>query len=298
MERLFECVAAQPAARLFLGQITGGGASWMSMDPVRRILIHPDGHDTFKTIHGRPTARNRPTHTRRPSGGRGAAFSPLYRQIKELLVQSLDRGEWKPGELIPSEIDLAARFQVSQGTVRKAVDELAAEHLLLRRQGKGTFVATHHEARVRYRFLRLAADDEAQAGSGRAESRILECRRLRAPAEIARGLELRAGEAVIMIRRLLCMDDPHRGGRHLAARREFPRPDAGAAHRQQGPDVRPVRIRVRRQHGARRREAARRGGAGRNRPLLNVSPARRCCRWTECPIPMVTAPWKSGGVCT
>ena len=206
MERLFECVAAQPAARLFLGQITGGGASWMSMDPVRRILIHPDGHDTFKTIHGRPTARNRPTHTRRPSGGRGAAFSPLYRQIKELLVQSLDRGEWKPGELIPSEIDLAARFQVSQGTVRKAVDELAAEHLLLRRQGKGTFVATHHEARVRYRFLRLAADDEAQAGSGRAESRILECRRLRAPAEIARGLELRAGEAVIMIRRLLCMD--------------------------------------------------------------------------------------------
>ena len=77
-------------------------------------------------------------------------------------MQSLDRGEWKPGELIPSEIDLAARFQVSQGTVRKAVDELAAEHLLLRR--KGTFVATHHEARVRYRFLRLAADDEAQAG--------------------------------------------------------------------------------------------------------------------------------------
>ena len=55
------------------------------------------------------------------STGEGAAFSPLYRQIKDLLVQSLERGEWKPGELIPSEIDLAARFQVSQGTVRKAV---------------------------------------------------------------------------------------------------------------------------------------------------------------------------------
>ncbi len=96
------------------------------------------------------------------------------------MVQSLDRGEWKPGELIPSEIDLAARFQVSQGTVRKAVDELAAEHMLLRRQGKGTFVATHHEARVRYRFLRLAPDEEGEEG-GRAESRILECRRMRAP---------------------------------------------------------------------------------------------------------------------
>mgnify|MGYP003577953327 CR=1 FL=1 len=142
------------------------------------------------------------TRAARPSG-EGAAFSPLYRQIKGLLVQSLERGEWKPGELIPSEIDLAARFQVSQGTVRKAVDELAAEHMLLRRQGKGTFVATHHEARVRYRFLRLAPDEEGEAG--RAEGRILECRRLRAPAEIARALDLRAGETVVMIRRLLSM---------------------------------------------------------------------------------------------
>src|SRR3546814_7293689 len=55
-----------------------------------------------------------------------AAFSPLYQQIKGLLLQSLDRGDWKPGEAIPSELELAARFQVSQGTVRKAIDELAA----------------------------------------------------------------------------------------------------------------------------------------------------------------------------
>lgn len=150
----------------------------------------------------RPDSASR--HRAARTAGEGAAFSPLYRQIKDLLVQSLERGEWKPGELIPSEIDLAARFQVSQGTVRKAVDELAAEHLLLRRQGKGTFVATHHEARVRYRFLRLAADDEGEGG--RAESRILECRRLRAPAEIARVLELRAGETVVTIRRQLSMN--------------------------------------------------------------------------------------------
>src|SRR5690606_6419334 len=82
-----------------------------------------------------------------------AAFSPLYQQIKGLLLQSLDRGEWKPGEAIPSEHELAARYQVSQGTVRKAIDELAADNLLLRRQGKGTFVATHHEAKVRFRSL-------------------------------------------------------------------------------------------------------------------------------------------------
>ena len=77
---------------------------------------------------------------------RPTVFAPLYRQIRQLIVSALDQGEWKPGELIPSEMDLAVRFQVSQGTVRKAIDELAAENLLVRRQGKGTFVATHHEA--------------------------------------------------------------------------------------------------------------------------------------------------------
>jgi GntR family transcriptional regulator len=131
---------------------------------------------------------------------RPAVFSPLYRQIKDLLLQSLDRGEWKPGELIPSEIELATRFQVSQGTVRKAVDELAAENLLVRRQGKGTFVATHHEPRAQFRFLRVVPDAGEPASP---QSRFLECRRLRAPADIARHLDLRTGDAVVYLRRLL-----------------------------------------------------------------------------------------------
>jgi len=75
------------------------------------------------------------------------AFRPLYRQIQDLIVQALADREWLPGEMIPSEMDLAARFEVSQGTVRRAIDELAAEHLLVRRQGKGTFVATHADRR-------------------------------------------------------------------------------------------------------------------------------------------------------
>lgn len=133
----------------------------------------------------------------------GAAFSPLYRQIKGLIVQSLDRGEWKPGEAIPSELDLASRFKVSQGTVRKAIDELAADNILLRRQGKGTFVATHHEDRVRFRFLRLATDS---GGPMHSSSRFLDCRRLRAPAEVARTLELRAGDAVVQIRRVMSFE--------------------------------------------------------------------------------------------
>src|SRR5262245_56859605 len=139
-----------------------------------------------------------PAAAERPAGS--AVFSPLYRQIKELLLRSLDAGEWKPGEMIPSEIELAARFQVSQGTVRKAVDELAAENLLIRRQGKGTFVATHHEPRAQFRFLRIAPE----AGEAAApQSRFLECRRVRAPADIARLLDLRTGDAVVYLRRLL-----------------------------------------------------------------------------------------------
>src|SRR6202171_1701992 len=86
------------------------------------------------------------------------SFRPLYEQIKILLTQSLVAGEWKPGEAIPSEIELAARFRVSQGTVRKAIDELASENILLRRQGKGTFVASHNEPAYQYRFRRVTPD--------------------------------------------------------------------------------------------------------------------------------------------
>jgi GntR family transcriptional regulator len=133
------------------------------------------------------------------------AFSPLYQQIKALIVRSLQAGEWRPAEAIPSEIDLAARFKVSQGTVRKAIDELAAENLLVRRQGKGTFVATHAEERVQYRFLRLTPDSPETAGSDKRE--MLECRRLRAPADIARALAIKPGDPVIEVRRVLHFSD-------------------------------------------------------------------------------------------
>jgi GntR family transcriptional regulator len=133
-----------------------------------------------------------------------AVFSPLYQQIKHLLVESLRRGQWKPGAMIPSEMELASRFQVSQGTVRKAIDELAAENLLVRRQGKGTFVATHHEPRAQYRFLRLLPDD---GEDGPARSEFLECRRARAGAEFAAQLGLKVGDPVVHVRRLLSFDD-------------------------------------------------------------------------------------------
>lgn len=131
------------------------------------------------------------------------AFSPLYQQIKGLILQSLQAGEWKPGEAIPSEMDLATRFRVSQGTVRKAIDELAAENLVVRRQGKGTFVATHAEQHVQYRFLKLVPDNGPQGSEGPAERTVIECRRQRATADVARTLSLRSGDAVVQVRRVL-----------------------------------------------------------------------------------------------
>jgi GntR family transcriptional regulator len=134
----------------------------------------------------------------------GPAFSPLYQQIKLLITRSLQEGEWKPGEAIPAETDLAARYRVSQGTVRKAIDELATENLLVRRQGKGTFVATHAEEQIQYRFLRLAPDDEKPRGM---ERHFIDCKRIRAPAPVARALDLRGAEGAILVRRTLAQDD-------------------------------------------------------------------------------------------
>jgi GntR family transcriptional regulator len=128
------------------------------------------------------------------------SFRPLYEQIKILLTQSLIAGEWRPGEAIPSEIDLAGRFRVSQGTVRKAIDELAAENILVRRQGKGTFVATHAEPQVRHRFLRVVADSGEREP---VESRLIECRRGKAHSALGKALGVKAGSATISIKRLL-----------------------------------------------------------------------------------------------
>ena len=135
--------------------------------------------------------------------GAAPAFSPLYRQIKGLILQSLQSGEWKPGEVIPSEIELAARYRVSQGTVRKAIDEMAADNLVVRRQGRGTFVATHAEQHVQFRFLKLVPDTGAPGSEGPAERDIIDCRRTRATVDIARALALRTGDAVLQVRRVL-----------------------------------------------------------------------------------------------
>ncbi|MBL8518094.1 MAG: GntR family transcriptional regulator [Betaproteobacteria bacterium] len=128
------------------------------------------------------------------------SFRPLYDQIKILLTQSLIAGEWKPGESIPSETDLAARFGVSQGTVRKAIDQLAAENILIRRQGKGTFVATHTAPQHQYRFLRIFANNGEKHHP---TTRFIDLKKGKASAVAARLLDVKIGTPVITLRRVL-----------------------------------------------------------------------------------------------
>ena len=128
------------------------------------------------------------------------AFQPLYRQIKTLITQSLVAGEWRPGDLIPSEIELASRFSVSQGTVRKAIGELADQNLLVRQQGKGTFVASHSEERSQFPYLRITPDRGALDDLA---ATLLDCRKVKLDAASGKKLGLAAGSGVFLITRVM-----------------------------------------------------------------------------------------------
>src|SRR5262245_11439808 len=86
---------------------------------------------------------------------------PLYKHVRNRIVEALRQGEWKPGELLPSEARLAELLSVGISTIRAAVGELASAVIIVRRQGKGTFVAVHDEQRI-YRFFRVVRDGGAR----------------------------------------------------------------------------------------------------------------------------------------
>jgi GntR family transcriptional regulator len=90
-------------------------------------------------------------------------YRPLYSQVYETLVKRIAAGEWKPGEVLPSEQALAAQLGVSQGTVRKALDALALDKVIDRHQGKGTYVAELTQERSLFRFFHLSRPDGKRA---------------------------------------------------------------------------------------------------------------------------------------
>ena len=80
---------------------------------------------------------------------------PLYKGVQRALMEQLATGDLKPGQLIPSERQLATEYSVSIGTLRKAIDELVENRILIRQQGKGTYVASHDRERLLFYFFHI-----------------------------------------------------------------------------------------------------------------------------------------------
>ncbi len=121
-----------------------------------------------------------------------AAGMPLYRAVKRALLQAIEDGRLAPGAALPNEARLAAAFGVSIGTLRQAVGELAVEHILVRRQGRGTFVARHSAERFLFQFFHV------ERGDGRREApsvELLGFDRGRLDDEAAEALGRRSGDA-------------------------------------------------------------------------------------------------------
>ena len=128
----------------------------------------------------------------------GESARPLYARIREIVIARISSGEYAIGARLPSENALAAAEGVSPGTARKAIDGLAADGVLRRHQGKGTFVAEQTEERAQYRFFRLTDRVGRRMTPEPGEREVCGDR---AAAEVARKLGLAPGAPVWRIAR-------------------------------------------------------------------------------------------------
>jgi GntR family transcriptional regulator len=126
-------------------------------------------------------------------------YQPLYAQVKALFLKRIGSGSWKPGEMLPNEIELAAEYNVSQGTVRKALTALETDKMLVRRQGVGTFVARHSRDQALFQFFRMVGLDDSRLTP---TSKVLTQRTLRAKNDQAARLAIEPGEALHAITRI------------------------------------------------------------------------------------------------
>jgi GntR family transcriptional regulator len=116
---------------------------------------------------------------------------PLYKRIKAEITRSLVKGEWPPGAKLPSEPGLASRYRVGISTIRAAVRELELANVLVRAQGKGTFVTHFDQREGIHRFLNIVRSDGVAEAPYR---RLVAFERTDAPSAVAEALQLtRAG---------------------------------------------------------------------------------------------------------
>jgi GntR family transcriptional regulator len=132
---------------------------------------------------------------------------PLYKTIKLEITRRLSGGEWSPGEALPTEKALATHFGVSIGTVRRAMDELVAEHIVVRQQGRGTFLREFSHDLMLNHFWRVTRHD------GSREIPIVQTlsfERQTPDPDVSKQLDLRARAEVFKVVNLLLL-----GGRRI-----------------------------------------------------------------------------------
>ena len=123
----------------------------------------------------------------------------LYQKVDNIIRQRLIDNVWKPGDALPSEMQLADELDVSQGTVRKALNDMVTENLLFRRQGLGTFVSEHTERRALFLYFNIVGNDGSRLLP---ESNILSCEEKIPTPEEAEKLQLNQGDMIVQFRRI------------------------------------------------------------------------------------------------
>jgi GntR family transcriptional regulator len=132
---------------------------------------------------------------------------PRYYQLKEIMREKIRSGEWKPGDLIPSERELGEQYGISRMTARQAITELVNEGLFYREQGKGTFVSRH---KITQQLLRLTGfTEDIRARGQQPGTRVLAASMCASDETVAERLRLNVGEEVFCLHRLrLANDEP------------------------------------------------------------------------------------------
>ena len=129
---------------------------------------------------------------------------PRYYQLKEIMREKTDTGEWKPGDLIPSERELSEQYGISRMTARQAITELVNEGLFYREQGKGTFVSRH---KITQQLIRLTGFTEDMRARGqRPGTRVLSASMLPADEVAAERLRIHPGQLIFNLQRLRLAD--------------------------------------------------------------------------------------------
>ena len=128
----------------------------------------------------------------------------IYKQIKQKIVELIRDGVYTPAKPLPSEIQLAGQFSVSQGSIRQALEELSRENVLYRIQGKGTFVSDYSNEEELFRFFKINNEDGNKIIP---KSEFIECHKIKGEQAIKEKLNVAQSESLYKISRYRCLEN-------------------------------------------------------------------------------------------